>query len=119
ARHIRQSGADIVSNNMATIKQACNAAMPKMSNPRRQGKEAYWWTEEIKDLREACIKNRRRLTRARRRGVSTEHENQFKKSKKDLNTAIWKSKMEKWECLYIDVNTDPWGLGYKIVMKKL
>ncbi|KRK05561.1 uncharacterized protein Dyak_GE27431 [Drosophila yakuba] len=119
ARQNRQSGGDIVNQNMATIKQACNAAMPKMGNPRRQGQEVYWWTDEIKTLRETCIKNRRRLTRARRRGQFTEQESQFKKSKKDLTTAIWKSKTEKWKSLCNDVNTDPWGMGYKIVMKKL
>ncbi|XP_043642426.1 uncharacterized protein LOC122612710 [Drosophila teissieri] len=119
ARQNRQSGGDIVNQNKATIKQACNAAMPKMGNPRRQGQEVYWWTDEIKTLRETCIKNRRRLTRARRRGQFTEQESQFKKSKKDLTTAIRKSKTEKWKSLCNDVNTDPWGMGYKIVMKKL
>ncbi|KAH8246328.1 hypothetical protein KR038_001217, partial [Drosophila bunnanda] len=44
---------------------------------------------------------------------------QFKKSKKDLNTAIRKSKTEKWKRLCNDANTDSWGLGCKIVIKKL
>nr|XP_041630547.1 uncharacterized protein LOC121501992 [Drosophila kikkawai] len=115
----RQRGGNIINNNMTTIRQACNAAMPKMGNPRRQGQEANWWTQEIKALRETCIKNRRRLTRARRRGIFTEEESPFKKSKKDLNIAIRKSKTEKWKRLCNDVNSDPWELGYKIVMKKL
>ncbi|XP_070141590.1 uncharacterized protein [Drosophila kikkawai] len=39
ARLNRQRGGNIVSNNMTTIRQACNAAMPKMGNPRRQGQK--------------------------------------------------------------------------------
>ncbi|XP_070142338.1 uncharacterized protein [Drosophila kikkawai] len=119
ARLNRQRGGNIISNNMTTIRQACKAAIPKMGNPRRQGQEAYWWTQEIKALRETCIKNRRRLTRARRKSIFTQEESQFKKSKKDLNIAIRKTKTEKWKRLCNDVNSDPWGLGYKIVMKKL
>ncbi|XP_070071122.1 uncharacterized protein [Drosophila takahashii] len=46
-------------------------------------------------------------------------EQEYKKAKKDLNIAIRKSKINKWKCLCNDVNSDPWGLGYKIVMKKL
>ena len=44
---------------------------------------------------------------------------EYKQAKKNLRYAINKSKQRCWEAVISDVNKDPWGMGYKIVCKKL
>lgn len=103
---------------MQAIIAACNASMPKVNKkPRRQ--PVYWWNEEIAELRRVCIQKRRRLTRARSRGLSEIEAGEYKNAKKLLKFAILRSKKAKWEELRNDVNENPWGTGYKIVMRKL
>lgn len=103
---------------MTTISEACNAAMPRISAAERK-KAAYWWTEEIGQLRRLCHQCRRRYTRARRLGQAIVEAEEFKTARKYLKIAIIESKRSKWEELRSNVNEDPWGLGYKLVIKKL
>ncbi|XP_024872447.1 uncharacterized protein LOC112455008 [Temnothorax curvispinosus] len=46
------------------MKAACDAAMPLVTPMKR--KAAYWWTEEIAELRRSSVRARRRWLRARR-----------------------------------------------------
>lgn len=107
----------IVEHTMYAITKACDAAMPRKSRGGR--KPVYWWNDEIARAREACIRSRRQFTRAHRRGDATAEHEAYKRAKKELGRAITRSKKEKWAQLCADVNNDPWGLGYKLVMKKL
>lgn len=106
-----------VDGTMVAITQACEASMPIRSLPRK--KEVYWWSDEICQLRQLCLHQRRRYTRARRNGLATEYAQEYKTARKNLKRAIASSKKRKWEELRTDINRDPWGLGYKLVMKKL
>lgn len=109
---------DVVRNTMSLIKEACNEAMPTIG--RKHRKEAvYWWTDEISNLRRVCLRCRRKYTRARRTHAATSEAEEFKRAKKDLKGAILRTKKRKWEELRSDLNNDPWGLGYKLVMRKL
>lgn len=45
--------------------------------------------------------------------------NDLKTAQKALKKAIMVSKRNKWKELCEDIDRDPWGLGYKIVTKKL
>ena len=73
------------------LRGACDASMPR----RRPGgrKPVYWWTSEIAELR--------------------------KDAKNRLAKAIRQSKASCLRSLRDDVNKDPWGLGYKVVMGML
>lgn len=108
----------VVNNIMGKIIQGCNASMPKVTNNTRK-RAAYWWTAEIAELRRICIKRRRKLTRARKHSPALTEAADFKEAKKNLKRAITVSKKAKWDELRSDLNNDPWGLGYKIVLKKL
>lgn len=44
---------------------------------------------------------------------------EHKAAKHDLRRAIKISKSRCWERLREDLNSDPWGLGYKIILRKL
>ncbi|XP_065354618.1 uncharacterized protein LOC135949083 [Calliphora vicina] len=107
-----------VKHTMSAIARCCNKAMPKR-NKAPKWKPVYWWNASIEESRRNCIKSRRRYTRARRRGDAELEQNAYKDAKKQLHNCIHKSKKDKWEELRTDINKNPWGLGYKIVMKKL
>lgn len=102
---------------MHNIARACDKAMPTSGSCRRK-KPVYWWTEEIARLRCICLRRRRKQTRARRTGPAVVETEEYKTAKKELKLAIHTSKRRKWEELRSDINNDPWGLGYKIVMRK-
>jgi len=72
-------------------------------------------------LREECKKARRAYKRGRfRPNVDQDQRREdFRKARKDLKVAIRKSKKASWDKLCRQVETDPWGLPYKLVTKKL
>ncbi|KAG8223374.1 hypothetical protein J437_LFUL001252 [Ladona fulva] len=82
-------------------------------------KSAYWWTEEIAELRRNCLKLRRKAQRARRGTKGIDYSSEHKSARKELRIAIKRSKFRCWKALCDEVNADPWGLGYKIATQKL
>lgn len=104
---------------MKVIEYGCNMSMPKIMSSKSQKKAVYWWNESIAELRRTCLKCRRKYTRAKRRGTAENEELQYKEARKLLRTAIFESKKKIWEELRNDINENPFGLGYKIAMKKL
>ena len=52
------------------LRDISDVSMPRRGLPRRP--TTYWWNQEIAELRRACNACRRRLTRARGRGISQE-----------------------------------------------
>lgn len=96
---------------------------------RKQGekrKEEYWWNVEIANLRNECNKDRRAVTRVRKKARSTEGEQEeiqeaetrYKEAKKKLTKEIAKAKKAKWKKLIDEVEEDIWGEGYKIVVRR-
>lgn len=108
----------LVRDTMFSISQACDAAMPRVPKKQRK-KAAYWWNKEIAELRRVCLRLRRRVTRARTRSDASPEIEEYKMARRSLKRAIETSKRRKWEELREEINTDPWGLGYKIVTRKL
>ncbi|KAJ8980479.1 hypothetical protein NQ317_013232 [Molorchus minor] len=115
------TSAAIVDGTMQLIQRACDQSMPRKRPPHGRKKAVYWWTEEIADLRRQCLRLRRVATRARRRNeeMAAEAHEEFRLARRNLKQTIHRSKKAKWEELRQSVDTDPWGLGYKIVMRKL
>lgn len=109
----------IVDQVMDIIRHGCNSAMPRVRKPRSHKKAVYWWSETIADLRRNCLRCRRKFTRAKRRGTAEAEREEYKDARKKLRKAIFDSKKKLWEELREDINKNPWGLGYKLVMKKL
>lgn len=102
------------------FKDACNSCMPK-GTYKGGKKPAYWWTQEISDMREACKRTRRKYKRGRHRPTD-EHrklKEDFAAARKQLKVAIRRSKRASWIKLCEEVDTDPWGLPYKLVTKRL
>lgn len=112
------SATELVDRTMEILERACSESMPRRQPHRRAG--VYWWNDEIAELRRECLKHRRRATRRRGRNLPTTQEStEYKIAKKRLKNAIRTSIKNRWDALTEDVNRDPWGLGFKIVMKRL
>ena len=78
---------------------------------------AYWWTNEIAELRKKCLKLRRTVQRGRKSDRDFALRSFiYRTAKKALGRAIKTSKCRCCDKLRDDLNSDPWGLGYKIVM---
>lgn len=115
----RETSEAIVNDTMKLIHKGCNAAMPKYKCG-YQRKPAYWWTEDIAELRRRCLRARREHLRARRRGNDGDLTGEnYKTAKKTLVRAIKVSKVQSWKRLCEEVNENTWGRGYQIVMKRM
>jgi hypothetical protein len=98
---------------------ACDMSMPRQVAYQRQRKSAFWWNDDIAACRAKCIKARRRAQRARTDILRSEYSKAYKLMRKQLKIAIRTSKKEKFKELCEEVDTNPWGLGYKNAMAKL
>jgi len=102
------------------IEKASDISMPK--NAGKSKAPVYWWNEELANLRKICIKNRRKLIRSRKKNdanASRIANREYKISLKNLKTSVKRAKSNCWKDLLNTIDTDPWGLPYKIVMRKL
>lgn len=103
------------------LTEACDACMPRVSGTSKR-RPAFWWNDDIADQRKACLKARRSYTRKRKKageaGSTREKEN-YKQQRKALSVKITAAKDRNWSELCGQVESDPWGTPYKIVMKRL
>lgn len=119
------------------VTAACNFNLPKRRAPKPGKPPVDWWTAEIDSLRSECVRAKRRkvrmvtrITRLRQRGDAdvdnecasvelTRTNDAFREAKKQLKSAILKSKKACWTELISSVDSDPFGKPYKLVMRKL
>ncbi|XP_032689638.1 uncharacterized protein LOC116852965 [Odontomachus brunneus] len=104
----------------ADMERACDASMPRVRpTPFRS---AYWWTEEIAELRRSSVQARRRMQRTRRAGnvaEATRARRAFRAARKALRVAIVKAKARSWEDMFKSLDKDPWGRPYRIILQRL
>lgn len=98
---------------------SCDMAMPRKALPKYRRAPAYWWSDQIAELRAKCNKARRQAQRAKRDVDRTYYRGIHKELRAELSQAIKDSKRVKFKELCEGVNDNPWGAGYKIVMNKL
>lgn len=106
----------------AAMVDICDAAMPRAKPFNRRS--AYWWTDEIAELRQRCLQTRRHYTRTRRRRRSNAVEIEtayvaYRNATRVLQAAIANAKARSWTELIDQLNGDPWGRPYKMVLGKL
>lgn len=96
---------------MECITEACDNILSKKFAGKR-------WTQEIADLHKACVKLRRRIIRIHKK----RNANEWQKPKDEDNGVRKKIKEEEgkaWKELIQEVESEVWGLSYKIVTKKV
>ncbi|GAB1860790.1 Reverse transcriptase [Camponotus japonicus] len=104
------------------ITEACNYSTPKVAKARKTG--VYWLNSQIAAARIECNKARRLWQkRKKKRNYLIDEvltaEDDYRNKKKTICTLIKKAKSEAWDELIKSIDGDPWGLPYKIVLKKL
>lgn len=112
---------EVVSKITGSMVDGCDLASRRVGR-RPPRKAAYWWNRGIEVVRAICTRSRRKLTRLRRRGPSMERDQaeiEYRAAKRTLKAAIREAKTKAWRELILTVNSDPWGLPFKVVMKKL
>ena len=99
----------------------CDHSMPRRAVLQGR-KTVHWWSDEIAALRRTSCRARRRYQRAGRRDDAEERAREreaYSSARKELRRAIRLAQVESWKKLCLLVDEDPWGLPYRVVMKKL
>jgi len=102
------------------LKEVADISMPRNSGSLIES--FYWWNTELSDLRKIVQKNRRILSRTKKKRIDYFINEAYKEYKKSLNSFrfhIRKAKSNAWNELLANINEDPWGLSYKIALNKL
>lgn len=98
--------------------KTCEISHKKVFPSRGSRNPNYWWNEEIARLRGETLKKRRLAQRARLRNEEYAEQmgSSYKKSRKELRLAIFRSKRLAWKEFTATLDWDPWGLLYKRII---
>lgn len=114
--------------------EAADASMHRVRKTATNKRQVYWWNDNIAEIKNKCIIDRRKWTRAKtrkkekelrqRRGeVDTDNlkrlEIKYRDSRKKVVKAIYKAKEEAWKALIKEIDKDQWETPYKLIMNKL
>lgn len=107
---------------VSIITDACDAAMRRRSGREKRSRCTYWWSEEIRALRETALATRRKLIRfrTRHRGMRNQGlEREWNTDRKRVKEAICAEKKRAWQEMVDSIKVDPWGKPYKLVRDRL
>lgn len=105
------------------ITKACDAAAPLVK--KKNNRNVYWWNNEVSEKRKSYIKLKRSLLRKNKRKTKNTEEDaillkrQCKLARVALQKEISLAKIEAWKELVNDLDRDPWGRAYRLVINKL
>lgn len=124
---LESNSADEYADWIATVmRNAADCSTPRLVRPVDK-KSAYWWCDEIRNLRSEAIASRRRWCRVATRSArcliyqrdADICRQSCRQAKKKLRVAIVTAKARAWGELLNLINEDPWGLPYKLVLGRL
>ena len=119
---LRADGERVIANVddlMDILVRACDATMPRKTEPRNYRRPAYWWTEALSNLRASCLIARRRAQRARTASDREQRYAVFRMARAALKRGIKQSKRNCYKELCREADANPWGDAYRIVMARL
>lgn len=99
--------------------KACDTTFPRKREPRNERRPAYWWNEQLSNLRASCLRARRRVQRARNAADLNERREVLRAARAALKRGIKLSKKNCYRELCRDADANPWGGAYRAVMTKL
>ena len=103
---------------MRRVAFACDATMQR-KRPHNDHQPMYWWNNDIAKSRQESIRARRKATRARTKSNYRDLQESYKAARLELVKSIKSSKANCWKELVGEVESDPWGRPYKVVMKRV
>jgi hypothetical protein len=98
---------------------ACEVAMPRSYRSHVKRKPAFWWNDEIATLRSKCLGARRQAQRARSDSEKESRRFIYREARAMLRHAISTSKKHCFQKLCEEVDENPWGDAYRMVVVKL
>lgn len=115
---------EVIQSDYLTINQVLEEEVTRtcVQTKFKRNNTVYWWNNELTILRDACRVARKkvqRMNRARYSAARIYALNEWRTKKKEFRVAIIRSKRICWERLCDEVDEDPWGKPYKIVMHRL
>jgi len=119
----RENSAELIAGQIqSALHRACDAAAARVGvGPRH--KRVYWWSEKIAEARRRSVACRRLWSKAKTRhldrATTEERRRLYNTVRKNLRREIHKAKAQAWQELLNDIETDPWGLPYRLVLNKL
>lgn len=121
--HIRLSGPPRSATELGSlVEKVCSLASPPTPHPKRKKpvQPKYWWNSKIAAARKACIAARRAIKRAKgdKEAIGKVLET-YQKCRAILRKEIRDSKKRCWHELIAEVEGDPWGRPYQIVIGKM
>lgn len=104
------------------LESACDTAASRRRIPSVK-KTCHWWSENIATLRRTVTSKGRKWKRTRRsRRADAETleilEQEYRVAKKELRKEVSRAKAAAWKELVEMVEADPWGLPYRVVLKR-
>lgn len=102
-----------------TARAACDYSTPRSGHKVR--KRVFWWCEELTELRVLCERAKKNWYRLRRRRhpLSEDAAQDYRLARNSFRYAIKKAKATAWGELIASIEEDPWGLPYKLILKRL
>lgn len=100
------------------LTKVCDATMPRKGKGNGRP-PIFWWNEAIASLRKDCLKLRRKCTRRRDHVNYEQIHSEFKEKRKELRKAIAHSKSQSFNLLRDEVQNNPWGSAYRIVLTRV
>ncbi|XP_071451358.1 uncharacterized protein [Hetaerina americana] len=97
---------------------ACDASMAIKADARSHP-PVHWWNDDIAGIRRQCLQSIRLQQRAKDRPRFQEYHANYKENCRKLKRAIKDAKKKCWHELCEEVDRDPWGRPYKMVMNKI
>lgn len=103
---------------MNMLGRICDAIMPRKNKAQRKP-PVYWWSASLSQLRSDCLRARRMAQRARGSTHHAELLEAFRRKRLEFKHGIAAAKARSFKELQDGVDSDTWGLAYKLVTKKL
>ncbi|XP_020296455.1 uncharacterized protein LOC109861289 [Pseudomyrmex gracilis] len=103
---------------MRRVSEACDATMPRKRGTNHLP-PVHWWNDDIAALRKKCLATRGASQRGRNSANPAQLVEEYKVTRRQLNKAIKGCKRKCWNELINEVEGNPWGRPYKVVMSHL
>lgn len=100
------------------IEKVCKLSIPK-NRQKREGTSLLVKQRNSKLAEIVPAHDETQPTSKKKDTVQTDLRKTVERARKLLNNAINNSKLAHWRLIWVDVDYDPWGLRYKIVLKML
>lgn len=102
---------------MKIVREACDVVMPRTRH--RPPKQAYWWSEDLADLRRRVVSAKRKATKGRYKPGHIKKWREYKDLRDEMRIEIRNAKSRSWAELLSSIDKDPWGRPYRLVLGKL